>query len=81
MSMESFRNFWERVEKDQHFALQASKFKQADDLVQFARAAGFDFSVEEFIEANKVFDEKPSKVLEEIVHASFDEFLAIKYKP
>lgn len=81
MSMESYRSFWERVEQDQHFALQASKFKQAEELVQFAQAAGFDFNVDEFIASNKAFDEKTNTVLEEIVHASFDEFLAIKYKP
>ena len=45
--------FFDKVEKDQGFAIKATEFKQVKELVRFAREAGFDFTETDFIQATK----------------------------
>ena len=47
MSMESAQSFMERLKSDKEFAAKAEGCQTFDDLVTFAKQAGYDFSARE----------------------------------
>ena len=67
MSLESVQCFLARVERDPAFAMKATECKRVKDLVLFARTEGFDFDVDEFIEATRLPAEEWVNILAEVI--------------
>ena len=71
MSLESVRGFLNRVETDPAFAANATECKQVQELVLLARTEGFDFEVDEFIEATRLSAEEWANIFAEVIEAIF----------
>ena len=67
MSRKAVQGFLAKIEADSSFAIQAMEYKRVKDLAQFAGAAGYDFTDEEFIEMTKVPPEKRTDSLMEVM--------------
>lgn len=70
MSIESAKAFAETMKTDQKFANKINKFKSFEEATEFIKEAGFEFTLEEFIELNK---ELTDNELDSVVGGTHDD--------